>query len=62
MHLVEDDLIGMADAPEPGDEGEDSHKDEGDLVFHFAVGLGRLRLVLRYVLELDIGYSAILLL
>lgn len=55
MDLVEDDLVGVADAPEPGQEGESSDKSERDFIIPFrsSGGLG-LRGGLRDLVELDV--------
>lgn len=52
VHLVEDNLVRVADAPETSDEGENSDDDKGDLVVTLLVlldlallGLGQLAVV-----------------
>jgi hypothetical protein len=64
MDLVKDDLVGMADSPESGDEGKDGHQDEGGLVFPLISSCrDLLRLVLSGdIFKLDIGDAALLLL
>lgn len=63
MDLIEDNLIGMADAPESGQEGESRDKCECDFVVPLRGCRGRgLRGSLYDLIELDVRTSALLLL
>ncbi len=50
VHLIEDDLVGMADTPKSGDEGENCRHDKTDSILEIRV----LGLLLRSCLCLDL--------
>lgn len=66
VDFVKDDLVGMADAPEPGDEGQSGHYSKRNLVLPLIAiaGCGDLlgRVLAGDVLELDVGDIASVLL
>lgn len=59
MHLIEDNLAGMADTPESSHEGQDSDDNEANLVFGLALGSSSLSASLGKLVELNIGIEIV---
>lgn len=54
VHLVKDNLVRMADAPESSNEGQDSDEEKANLVLGLALGSGSLSASLGKLVKLDI--------
>jgi hypothetical protein len=59
MHLIEDNLAGMADTPESSYEGQDSDDNKTNLVFGLALGSSPLSAGLSKLVKLNIGIEIV---
>lgn len=60
VHLVKDNLVRMADAPESSNEGQDSDEEKANLVLGLALGSGSLSTSLGKLVKLDIRIERVI--